>query len=292
MWIFWFIDTVVYTGEIIFMMPFRFPHKTEESIVMGIVNVSPDSFYRESRCKTLEQVLIKAERMIKEGADILDIGAESTRPGSVSISEQEELDRLLPVLTKLVKVVKIPISVDTYKPVVAKKVLQAGATIINDITGLQRFEEMARIISQFNAGVILMHMQGSPENMQDRPQYADVVSEILEYLQRSIDIAIEVGIDPKKIAVDPGIGFGKTDSHNLQILKNLNRFKELDKPVLLGVSRKSLIGNILNIPAEDRLIGSLAATAFGLIQGVTIIRTHDVQATRQTVKIAQAIMKN
>jgi len=292
MWIFWFIDTVVYTGEIIFMMPFRFPHKTEESIVMGIVNVSPDSFYRESRCKTLEQVLIKAERMIKEGADIIDIGAESTRPGSVSISEQEELDRLLPVLTKLVKVVKIPISVDTYKPVVAKKVLQAGATIINDITGLQRFEEMARIISQFNAGVILMHMQGSPENMQDRPQYADVVSEILEYLQRSIDIAIEVGIDPKKIAVDPGIGFGKTDSHNLQILKNLNRFKELDKPVLLGVSRKSLIGNILNIPAEDRLIGSLAATAFGLMQGVTIIRTHDVQATRQTVKIAQAIMKN
>ena len=230
--------------------------------------------------------------MIKEGADIIDIGAESTRPGSVSISEQEELDRLLPVLTKLVKVVKIPISVDTYKPVVAKKVLQAGATIINDITGLQRFEEMARIISQFNAGVILMHMQGSPENMQDRPQYADVVSEILEYLQRSIDIAIEVGIDPKKIAVDPGIGFGKTDSHNLQILKNLNRFKELDKPVLLGVSRKSLIGNILNIPAEDRLIGSLAATAFGLMQGVTIIRTHDVQATRQTVKIAQAIMKN
>ena len=274
------------------MMPFRFPHKTEESIVMGIVNLSPDSFYRESRCKALEQVLIKAERMIKEGADIIDIGAESTRPGSVSISEQEELDRLLPVLTKLVKVVKIPISVDTYKPVVAKKVLQAGATIINDITGLQRFEEMARIISQFNAGVILMHMQGSPENMQDRPQYADVVSEILEYLQRSIDIAIEVGIDPKKIAVDPGIGFGKTDSHNLQILKNLNRFKELDKPVLLGVSRKSLIGNILNIPAEDRLIGSLTATAFGLMQGVTIIRTHDVQATRQTVKIAQAIMKN
>ena len=274
------------------MMPFRFPHKTEESIVMGIVNVSPDSFYRESRCNTLEQVFIKAERMIKEGADISDIGAESTRPGSVSISEQEELDRLLPVLTKLVKVVKIPISVDTYKPVVAKKVLQAGATIINDITGLQRFEEMARIISQFNAGVILMHMQGSPENMQDRPQYADVVSEILEYLQRSIDIAIEVGIDPKKIAVDPGIGFGKTDSHNLQILKNLNRFKELDKPVLLGVSRKSLIGNILNIPAEDRLIGSLAATAFGLMQGVTIIRTHDVQATRQTVKIALAIMKN
>ena len=274
------------------MMPFRFPHKTEESIVMGIVNLSPDSFYRESRCKTLEQVLIKAERMIKEGADIIDIGAESTRPGSVSISEQEELDRLLPVLTKLVKVVKIPISVDTYKPVVAKKVLQAGATIINDITGLQRFEEMARIISQFNAGVILMHMQGSPENMQDRPQYADVVSEILEYLQRSIDIAIEVGIDPKKIAVDPGIGFGKTDSHNLQILKNLNRFKELDKPVLLGVSRKSLIGNILNIPAEHRLIGSLTATAFGLMQGVTIIRTHDVQATRQTVKIAQAIMKN
>ena len=273
------------------MMPFKFPPKEEKALVMGIINVSPDSFYRESRCETVDQAISKAERMIREGVDILDIGAESSRPGSVSISEQEELDRLLPVLVKLVKVTKVPISVDTYKPVVAQKVLQVGASIINDITGLQGFEGMAEIISQYNAGVILMHMQGSPECMQDQPQYTDVVSEILEYLQRSIDIAISVGIDPKKIAVDPGIGFGKTDSHNLQILKNLESFNELAKPVLLGISRKSLIGNILNVSAEERLEGSLAAIAFGLIQGVSIIRTHDVQATQRTIKVIQEIIK-
>ena len=273
------------------MMPFKFPHKGEKALVMGIINVSPDSFYRESRCTTVDQAISKAKGMIKEGVDILDIGAESSRPGSVSISEQEELDRLMPVLAKLVKVTKVPISVDTYKPVVAQKVLQSGASIINDITGLQRFEGMAKIISQYDAGLILMHMQGTPEYMQDQPQYADVISEILEYLQRSIDIAISAGVDPQKIAIDPGIGFGKTDSHNLQILKNLERFKELAKPVLLGISRKSLIGNILNVSAEERLEGSLAAIVFGLIQGASIIRTHDVQATQRTIKVVQEIIK-
>ena len=234
------------------MMPFKFPHKGEKALVMGIINVSPDSFYRESRCTTVDQAISKAKGMIKEGVDILDIGAESSRPGSVSISEQEELDRLMPVLAKLVKVTKVPISVDTYKPVVAQKVLQSGASIINDITGLQRFEGMAKIISQYDAGLILMHMQGTPEYMQDQPQYADVISEILEYLQR---------------------------------------FKELAKPVLLGISRKSLIGNILNVSAEERLEGSLAAIVFGLIQGASIIRTHDVQATQRTIKVVQEIIK-
>lgn len=260
-------------------------------MVMGIINLSPDSFYGESRCTTVEQVLSTAERMLEEGADILDIGAESSRPGSVPISEQEEMDRLLPVLIKLVETSHVPISVDTYKPAVAQEVLQAGASIINDITGLQRFEEMAQTISRFQAGVILMHMQGSPETMQDHPQYADVLSEILGYLQQSIAIAVSAGIDSEKIAIDPGIGFGKTDSHNLQILKNLNRFSELAKPVLLGVSRKSLIGNILKVPVEERLEGSLAATVFGLIQGVSVFRTHDVQATRRAVKVAEAIIK-
>jgi dihydropteroate synthase len=150
---------------------------------------------------------------------------------------------------------------------------------------------MGQTISRFDAGVILMHMQGSPESMQAHPQYADVLTEISEYLQKSIDIAIKAGIDPQKIAVDPGIGFGKTDAHNLLILKNLNHLKELSKPVLLGVSRKSLIGNILNVPVEERLEGSIAATVFGLTRGVSIIRTHDVRATRQAVKVAEAIMK-
>ena len=273
------------------MMPFKFPQQGEEALVMGIINLSPDSFYGESRCKTVEQALSTAERMLEEGADILDIGAESSRPGSVPISVQEELDRLLPVLIKLVEVSNIPISVDTYKQMVAHEVLQAGASIINDITGLQQSEEMAQTISRFHAGVILMHMQGSPGTMQDRPQYDDVVSEVFDYLQQSIAIAVSAGINPEKIAIDPGIGFGKTDAHNLLILKNLNRLQELSKPVLLGISRKSLIGNILNAPVEERLEGSLAATVFGLTQGVSIIRTHDVRATSRAVKVAEAIMK-
>jgi dihydropteroate synthase len=229
--------------------------------------------------------------MLEEGADILDIGAESSRPGSVPITVQEELDHLLPVLIKLVEVSNIPISVDTYKSKVAHEVLQSGASIINDIKGLQQSEEMAQTISRFQAGVILMHMQGSPETMQDSPQYDDVVTEVFEYLEQSIAIAVAAEINPEKIAIDPGIGFGKTDAHNLLILKNLNRLQELSKPVLLGVSRKSLIGNILNVPIEERLEGSIAAAVYGLTQGVSIIRTHDVRATRRAVKVAEAIMK-
>lgn len=273
------------------MNPFKFPQPGEEALVMGIINLSPDSFYGESRCKTVEQALSTAETMLEEGAGILDIGAESSRPGSVPISAQEEIDRLLPVLIKLVEVVNLPISVDTYKPKVAHEVLKAGASIINDITGLQRSEEMAQVISQFHAGVILMHMQGSPESMQQHPKYEDVVTEVFGYLQKSLAIAVSAGIDPEKIAIDPGIGFGKTDAHNLLILKNLSRLNELSKPVLLGVSRKSLIGNILNLPVEERLEGSLAATVFGLTQGVSIIRTHDVRATLRAVKVAEAILK-
>jgi dihydropteroate synthase len=273
------------------MMPFNFPQPGEEALVMGIINLSPDSFYVESRCKTVEQALSTAERMLEEGADILDIGAESSRPGSVPITVQEELERLLPVLIKLAEISNIPISVDTYKPFVAHEVLQFGASIINDITGLQQSEEMAQTISRFHAGVILMHMQGSPETMQHHPQYEDVVTEVFDYLKQSITIAVAAGINPEKIAIDPGIGFGKTDAHNLLILKNLNRLQELSKPVLLGISRKSLIGNILNVPIEERLEGSLAATVLGLTHGVSIIRTHDVRATSRAVKVAEEIMK-
>jgi dihydropteroate synthase len=291
MWSFWFLAIGLFAERVSLMMPFKFPQPGEEALVMGIINLSSDSFYEESRCKTVEQALSNAERMLEEGADILDIGAESSRPGSVPISVQEEIDRLLPVLIKLVEVVNIPISVDTYKPKVAHEVLKVGASIINDIKGLQRSEELAQTISRFHAGVILMHMKGAPETMQERPQYDDVVTEVFDYLQQSIATAVSAGINPEKIAIDPGIGFGKTDAHNLLILKNLNRLQELSKPVLLGVSRKSLIGNILNVPVEERLEGSLAATVFGLTQGVSIIRTHDVRATRRAVKVAEAIMK-
>ena len=272
------------------MTPFRFPRPGEEALIIGIINLSPESFYGASRCGTLEQALHVAEKMIEEGADILDIGAESSRPGSAPLSEQEELNRLLPVVIKLAEIVNIPISVDTYKPAVAHEVLNAGASIINDITGLQRFPDMAKTIARFQAGVILMHMQGTPETMQDNPQYMDLLTEISGFLKQSITLAVSAGIDPNKIAIDPGIGFGKTDSHNLLILKNLCRLQELGKPVLLGVSRKSLIGNILNVSVGERLEGSLSAAVFGVIQGASIIRTHDVQATRRAVKVAESIM--
>ena len=272
------------------MTSFRFPRPGEEALVMGIINLSPESFYGASQCGTVEQVLHVAERMIEEGADILDIGAESSRPGAAPLSEQEELNRLLPVVIKLAEIVHIPISVDTYKPAVAHEALNAGASIINDITGLQRFPDMAKTIARFQAGVILMHMQGTPETMQDNPQYMDLLTEISGFLKQSITLAVSAGIDPNKIAIDPGIGFGKTDSHNLLILKNLCRLQELGKPVLLGVSRKSLIGNILNVSVGERLEGSLSAAVFGVIQGASIIRTHDVQATRRAVKVAESIM--
>jgi len=272
------------------MTPFRFPRPGEEALIIGIINLSPESFYGASRCGTLEQALHVAEKMIEEGADILDIGAESSRPGSAPLSEQEELNRLLPVVIKLAEIVNIPISVDTYKPAVAHEALNAGASIINDITGLQRFPDMAKTIARFQAGVILMHMQGTPETMQDNPQYMDLLTEISGFLKQSITLAVSAGIDPNKIAIDPGIGFGKTDSHNLLILKNLCRLQELGKPVLLGVSRKSLIGNILKVSVGERLEGSLSAAVFGVIQGASIIRTHDVQATRRAVKVAESIM--
>ena len=273
------------------MTSFRFPRPGEEALVMGVINLSAESFYEDSRCETPEQALQVAERMIAEGADVLDIGAESSRPGSVPLSEQEELNRLLPIVKKLAESVNIPISVDTYKPAVAHEVLQAGANIINDITGLQKFPDMAKTIARFQAGAILMHMQGTPQTMQDNPQYVDLLTEISAFLNQSIAIAVSAGIDPEKIAIDPGIGFGKTDSHNLLILKNLSRLKELGKPVLLGISRKSLIGNILNVPVEERLEGSLSAAVFGVMQGASIIRTHDVQATQRAVKVAESIMK-
>jgi len=256
---------------------------------MGIINVSSDSFYE--RCSSTDEAMVLAEKMMNEGADFLDAGAESSRPGSKPISDQEELDRLIPVISLLVENFDVPISVDTYKPIVAEEALQAGAKIINDITGLQKFPEMAEVIARFDAGVVLMHMQGTPLTMQRDPNYEDVLNEIREFLSVSIKIAETAEISPDQIAIDPGIGFGKTKKHNLEILRNLEIFLKLKKPVLLGVSRKSFIGDILNLPPEERLEGSIAATVMGVVKGASIIRTHDVKATRNAVRVAEAIIK-
>ena len=273
------------------MKRFTFSENYEKTRLMGIINISPDSFYEQSRCNSTDEVLQKAEKMIREGADFLDLGAESSRPGSKPISEQEEIDKLIPVISSLVKITDIPISVDTYKPTVAKEALQAGAKIINDITGLQKSSEMADVISMFHAGVILMHMQGSPITMQNNPSYKNVIQEVKEFLEQSVKISKAAGIFSDQIAIDPGIGFGKNQKHNLEILSQLEKFIELGKPILIGVSWKSFIGNILNLPPERRLEGSLAASVIGITKGASIVRTHDVKETRNAIKVAEAIIK-
>ena len=273
------------------MQRFTFSENDGKTRFMGIINISSDSFYEQSRCNSTDEVLQKAEKMIREGADFLDLGAESSRPGSKPISEQEEIDKLIPVISSLVKITDIPISVDTYKPIVAKETLQAGAKIINDITGLQKTPEMADVISKFDAGVILMHMKGSPITMQKNPNYKNVIQEVKEFLEQSVKISKEAGIFSDQIAIDPGIGFGKKQKHNLEILSKLEKFIELGKPILIGVSRKSFIGNILNLPPERRLEGSLAASVIGITKGASIVRTHDVKETRNAIKVAEAIIK-
>jgi dihydropteroate synthase len=230
--------------------------------------------------------------MVSCGADIIDIGGESSRPYARPISVEEEIQRVIPVLKKLVKRINVPISIDTYKPEVAKRALDLGVSIINDITALRKNQEMARLISSYKAGVILMHMKGRPLTMQRSPNYSDVVSEIIDYLNRAITFALNFGIEREKIIIDPGIGFGKNTEHNLEILRRLREFKVLGRPLLVGVSRKSFIGNVLNKPVEDRLFGTLASVSLAIANGADIVRVHDVKEISDTVKICDAILRD
>ena len=258
--------------------------------IMGIINLSPDSFYLESRASSVSDVFKMAEQMVEGGADYLDVGAESSRPGAKPIAEEEELAIVLPVIKRLCKKFSIPVSVDTYKTGVAQKVLDEGVSIINDITGL-RTPKMAPIIAEYDAGVIIMHMRGSPENMQDDIEYEDCIGEIKQFLEQGIRTAEAAGIASSRIWVDPGIGFGKGVKHNLEILANLDSFASLQKPILLGTSRKSFIGKILDLPVAERLEGSLAAAVMAMSKGAGILRVHDVQETYRAVKIASEILK-
>jgi len=264
--------------------------KFEAPQIMGIINLSPDSFYPDSWVPSVPDALKVAERMIEAGADYLDIGAESSRPGAKPISEEEELAIVHPVISQLCQNFSIPVSVDTYKPGVAQKVLKEGASIINDITGL-RYPEMAPIIAEYDAGVVIMHMRGSPENMQEDIHYEDCVGEIKQFLEQGIRTAESAGIASDRIWVDPGIGFGKTIEHNLEILANLDSFASLQKPILLGTSRKSFIGKILDLPVTERLEGSLATAVIGMVKGARILRVHDVRETYRTVKLVSEILK-
>ncbi|MGC7871599.1 dihydropteroate synthase [Desulfosporosinus sp. SYSU MS00001] len=256
----------------------------ERTLIMGILNVTPDSFSDGGRYNNLEDAIAQAEQMAAEGADILDIGAESTRPGHLEVSEDEEWKRLEPILNALAERVDLPLSIDTYKAKVAAKALEAGAHIINDIWGLQKDPEMASVIGEYRAPVIVMHNQAGTT-------YRHLMGDILTFLKRSIGLAEASGLTGDQIIVDPGIGFGKTLEQNLEVMSRLAEFKTLGQPVLLGTSRKSMIGKTLDLAVDERLEGTLATSILGVAAGVDIVRVHDVQENRRAVEMADAIVR-
>lgn len=261
----------------------------DRPLIMGVVNVTTDSFYDGGRYVDSKQAVAHALDLVEQGADILDIGAESTRPGAFPVNEQEEVARLVPVVTELARRVTVPISVDTTKSGVAQRALDAGASIINDVSALRWDREMASVIALSGAAVVLMHMQGTPQTMQHAPQYEDVVAEVTCFLDERMHAAVEAGIPKTNIVLDPGIGFGKLLGHNLELLDRLSDLARLDRPVLIGLSRKSFIGRLVGRPAEHREWGTAAAVALAVDRGARILRVHDVAMMADVVKVASAI---
>ena len=251
--------------------------------VMGILNVTPDSFYDGGLHFDLADTQKRVDSMVKEGVEIIDIGGESTRPGSKPVTIEEELERVIPAIKYIAENYDVPISIDTQKAEVAKEAIEAGAHIVNDVGGL-RNEDMISVVSEMNVPVIMMHMQGTPENMQKNPQYGDVVEDIKEWLEERISAAEKAGIKRSNIIVDPGIGFGKNLKHNLELLGRLSEFKGMAGGVLLGASRKSFIAMMTGNEKGDRLTGSLSAAIMGVTGGVDILRVHDVKETLSAVK--------
>lgn len=262
----------------------------QKVVVMGILNVTPDSFYDGGRYTCEDEALARVEEMIGEGADIIDVGGESVRPGVDPIGLDEELGRVIPVIEKIKRQFSIPICVDTYKAEVARQAIEEGAEMVNDISALRFDPGLRKIVAGYGVPVVLMHIKGTPKNMQDNPRYGSLMEEIVSYLDSSIKLAEEAGVDGKGIIVDPGIGFGKTTAHNLEILRRLEELASLGKPILVGLSRKSFIGNVLGLPQEERLEGGLAATCMAVWRGARLVRTHDVSPTRRAVDMVQAIL--
>lgn len=265
---------------------------SQRTHIMGVLNVTPDSFSDGGRYFDESSAIAHALRMTREGADILDIGGESSRPGAEPLPLEEELKRTIPVIARIAKEISIPISIDTYKAEVAQKALDAGASIVNDISGLRFDPEMARIVARYEVPVVIMHMKGTPRDMQKNPVYDDLIQEILDYLRKGIRTAEESGIAEDRIIIDPGIGFGKTFAHNLQIIHKLHEFTRLGKPVLVGPSRKAFIGKILgDVPPDKRLEGTAAAVAISVMNGASLVRVHDVREMARVVKVADAIRR-
>jgi dihydropteroate synthase len=259
--------------------------------VMGIVNVTPDSFSDGGKFQSTSQAIAHAMQLVEEGADILDLGGESTRPGAIPVSLEEELRRVIPVIEKLSGIAGVPISIDTYKPEVMRVAIAAGADIINDVRALQEPGAL-EILGQSNAGVCLMHMQGTPQTMQIAPQYDDAVSEIKTFLGERLLAANAAGIASERIVLDPGFGFGKRTAHNIALLKNLQNLNDMGRPLLVGLSRKSVLGQIAGDDAGARLHASIAASVISAMKGAKILRVHDVKATADALRITAAILDN
>jgi dihydropteroate synthase len=268
---------------------FHFPRP---ALVMGIVNVTPDSFSDGGKFLATEAAVDHALKLVAQGADILDIGGESTRPGAEPVGEEQELRRVIPVVEKLSQRIKIPISVDTSKPAVARAALAAGASIVNDVAAATRTDfAMWEIVAEYRAGYVVMHAQGSPLTMQENPHYADVVHQVGEFFsERLSQMLNEAGVPMEQVVLDPGIGFGKTLEHNLQLLAGLRSFTKWRRPLLVGVSRKSFIEKLLAAPVAERLPASLACTTLALATGAQIIRTHDVPETRMAMRMTEAVL--
>lgn len=266
---------------------FSFPRP---ALVMGIVNVTPDSFADGGKYLDAAQAVAHGEELVRQGAAILDIGGESTRPGAAPVTEAEELRRVLPVIEALAARVNVPLSIDTMKPAVARAALQVGASIVNDIAANRADDALWRLVADAQAGYVCMHMQGTPQTMQANPVYADVVREVDEFFADRLRRLQACGVASEQVVLDVGIGFGKTLDHNLQLLRGLGGFRKQGRPLLLGVSRKSFIGRLAGADVDARLPGSLACACWAVAQGVQLLRTHDVAETVQAVRLTEALL--
>ena len=258
---------------------------------MGIVNVTPDSFSDGGRFLAPEAAIAHARELVAAGADLLDVGGESSRPGAAPVPEAEELRRVIPVVEALAGELRVPISIDTAKPAVARAALAAGASVVNDIAAHRTDPAMSRLVAETGAGYVCMHMRGTPSTMQDGPEYRDVVAEVQAFFATQLARLRGQGVGAEQVVLDPGIGFGKTPKHNLQLLGALGRLGEAGRPLLVGVSRKSFISATTGVPLERRLPGSLAGAAWAVSQGVQILRVHDVEETVAAIRLLEAIRR-
>jgi len=259
--------------------------------IMGILNLTPDSFSDGGDLSSLDEALSRARRLVGEGADMLDVGGESTRPGARPVPVEEELRRILPLVEAATSTLSVPVSVDTRNATVAAAALEAGATVVNDVSGLGHDPEMAHLVAEAGGSLVLSHMRGTPANMRDLAVYRDVVLEVVEELGHSLDVARKAGIDEDRIVLDPGIGFAKSGRHSLRILNGIGRLLALGRPVLVGPSRKSFIGDVTGAPPRDRGAGTLAACVLSYLGGARIFRVHDVAPVVQALAVTRAIVE-